>query len=117
MEQEKKRKENLKKKLKQKTGNSPGVRLTDAAFRLTGLACHHFALFLLLLSAGQEKVGGGEMTVGVVWNRLLAQGHAADGCHVSLRAEHVERNSECASDLAHTAQTFLVVGTGTTDVN
>jgi hypothetical protein len=109
----KKRKENLKLKQTETTES----RLTGSTIRLTGLTSHHLALFLLLLSPGEEKVGSGKMAVGVIWDRLLAQSHAANGRHVSFWSKHVERDSKCAANLTHSAETFLVVGTGATHVN
>lgn len=86
----------------------------SGSIRLARLTSHHFALLLLLLSAGKEKVGRGEVDVGVLGDRFLAQSHAANRRHVSFRAEHKERDAESASDFAHTTETLLVVGSGAT---
>lgn len=89
-----------------------------------------------LLSAGEQEVGRGEVNVTTLWDCLGTKGHTADGSHVGFRTKHEQRDSykwkhfDCcstdqtwkqltqrAADFAHFPQTFLIVGTGTSNEN
>lgn len=82
---------------------------------LTGAKSFGFLeISLRLLSARQQEVGRGELNTGHLWNGSLSQRHAANGSHVRLRAEDVQRDAQRASKVAHTTQTLLIIGPRTT---